>query len=301
VLATELAQLSRVSAEAFNLEARLRQYAEHDDPRIRGFFKEVPPYLRDLINGVVNHHTFWWRRELRFEAPNPTSHALLVMRLLTRGFRVGFIVLNYDDYLELALEQFDPALAIKTLDDYVASGRQALVFKVHGSVDWGQPMGPDDGRWSHHLAAFELPTRPERMVLNRSRKATKMWSTESDRGRSEYLYPVLTAPLAGKGQADLVCPASHLEALGAFLKDCRHYIVIGTSGLDGDVLAFLAECSKDIESVHYVSDNATNADIVAGRFNDACGKFGGANRTAYGEGFANYLTSPEFGGFLASI
>jgi hypothetical protein len=92
-----------------------------------------------------------------------------------------------------------------------------------------------------------------------------------------------------------------LEALRAFVKECRHYLIIGTSGLDADVLAFLAECSRDVELVHYVSDGPDNADRVLGRFVTACRTFGPANRHCYGDGFAAYLTSPAFDGFLEAI
>src|SRR5260370_9449870 len=51
VVSADLGELIRTGS--VNIEAKLREYAEHTDPRIRNHFKQVPPYLRDVINQVV--------------------------------------------------------------------------------------------------------------------------------------------------------------------------------------------------------------------------------------------------------
>jgi hypothetical protein len=64
----------------------------------------------------------------------------------------------------------------------------------------------------------------------------------------EWLYPVMTLPLATKTPGDAVCPQSHLETLQAFLADCEKYLVIGTSGRDADLLHILSESPRIPES-----------------------------------------------------
>ena len=109
----------------FNVERTLREYADHKDERVRGHFKQVPPYLRHLILRVVHTYT---------GGHNPGTHLRLVLHLLSRGFEVAFVDLNYDPYIEMALASFDRALTIQAIGDYVAPGRQAMVCKVHGSA-----------------------------------------------------------------------------------------------------------------------------------------------------------------------
>jgi hypothetical protein len=122
-LAAELGELAQLSS--MSVEAKLREYAEHHDPGIGAHFKEVPPYLRDLLNGVVGNYT---------SGRNPGTLPRLVMSLLRSNLELAFIDLNYDDYVEMALEGFDPKMVFRAIDDYAGSGRQAIVVKAHGSV-----------------------------------------------------------------------------------------------------------------------------------------------------------------------
>ena len=39
----------------------------------------------------------------------------------------------------------------------------------------------------------------------------------------------------------MVCPTAHIQVAKDFLKQCRKYLIIGTSGLDEDLLALLDE------------------------------------------------------------
>ena len=66
-----------------------------------------------------------------------------------------------------------------------------------------------------------------------------MGRTRDEIDRDAWLYPVLTAPLAGKGITDSVCPASHVTDAGNFLSDCTKFLIIGTAGWDDDLMGFL--------------------------------------------------------------
>lgn len=129
VVSADLAELIRTGA--MNIEAKLREYAEHADPRIRNHFRQVPPYLRDLMNAVV----------LSFTPGGalPGTHLRLVANLLAIQARFAFIDLNYDDYLEMSLAAFDEQLSIRGFDDYTAEGRQAIVAKCTAPYSGGCP------------------------------------------------------------------------------------------------------------------------------------------------------------------
>jgi hypothetical protein len=198
VLATDLGEQARTGS--LKLEARLREFATHPDTGIRAHFKHVPPYLRDLLNAVVRNYT---------EGHSPGTHLRFVLRLLSAGVQVGFVVLNYDDYVEMALREFDTTLNIDSLDHYVALQRRALVFKVHGSVDWGIAIAERRNvpSWDIALQKYEPQANASAsIVLDKSREPSREWQTQRVDGELCWLYPCLTAPLAGKGELDLVCP-----------------------------------------------------------------------------------------------
>jgi len=283
VLASDLGELVR---RGLNIEQKLREYSEHRDGRVRNHFKHVPPYLRDLLNTVV--------REYTGEHP-PGTHLRFLMKLLTSNLQLAFVVLNYDDYVELSLSAFDERLRIRTMDDYVAPGRPALVGKVHGSVDWGRPM-EDKGNWEASVLTLDLSKRPSQILLEQSRSRSREWFTQD---RKQMLYPVLTAPLAGKGHTDLVCPAEHLDALREFLSDCRDLLVIGTSGQDDDLAALLASCLSEVKIAHYVNGDRQAAEQVHDRFSARVPAFRSASTVFYDEGFRAYTGSEELDAFLA--
>lgn len=279
VLASELSELA--GSGTINIEAKLREYATHHDERIRNHFKEVPLYLRDLIVSVVRQFT---------RGISPGNHVRLVMSLLSHNVEVLFLDLNYDPYIEMALGEFDPKLAIQRIEDYAAPGRRAIVCKVHGAIDWGMPMGPLDWPWRDALTEFDVGSRAKNIIFNRTRQVSTEWTND---GKTR-LYPVLTAPLAGKGHADLVCPAEHLDAAREFLRGCHQYLIIGTSGQDEDLLGLLSSCASTIVTAHYVSNSVENAETVRARFARACPAFADADTVIHAGGFRVYLGSTEF-------
>ena len=84
-----------------------------------------------------------------------------------------------------------------------------------------------------------------------------------------------------------------------FLRDCGHYIVIGTSGQDEDLLAFLRETAPRGKTAHYVSDTELNAKLTAERMGEVCK----ADRVSlfFNGGFRRYLDSEPFRDLLKSL
>lgn len=277
LLASELGELA--AGDTFNIEAKLREFANHSDPRVVEHFKEVPPYLRHLIVRVVAGYTGTF---------NPGTHLRFVLNLLGHGVQVACIDLNYDPYIEMALAHFDDNLIIRGMDDYVSPGRQAILCKVHGSIDWGTPLPQTGASWRDTLRLFDPTKRGETIFCPSRRDETHFMSHDQ-----KLLYPVLTAPLAGKGHTDLVCPESHLDALRSFLGDCERFIFIGTSGQDEDVLALLHESVRTVEMIDYVTNSEASAREVYGRVLKACPVFSGTNRVGFfGDGFRHYAGEP---------
>ena len=200
--------LGPVSAQGGHaIDEALRDLAFHDDPRISKQFNQIPPYLRDLI-----YHTS------RQYAPIPSCYIQLVIELLTTTpHEVLFLVLNYDDLLEIALGRLaslTKEFQFKEIDDYISPGRQAKVVKLHGSIDWFVQMPHYDNDWAFAVGELKLSSLTDSPIWVigdvTDAKIHRMPSSH------DYSYPVITAPLAGKGSSATVCPATHVQVAKDF-------------------------------------------------------------------------------------
>ena len=122
----------------------------------------------------------------------------------------------------------------------------------------------------------------------------------------QWLYPVLTAPLAGKNLKDAVCPARHMDAARDFLKDCRKFLIIGTSGLDEDLLALLDDSidATEVPWIHFVGAG-NQTDGAPSRFRQGVTAFTNFHvqpptRQSFNKGLRAYLSSGEITSLLAS-
>ena len=91
--------------------------------------------------------------------------------------------------------------------------------------------------------------------------------------REARLYPVLTAALSGKDHTALRFTVQHQHALQRFLRECERYLVIGTSGLDDDLLGFLNQCVSSVRLVHYVNYEPSNTEVCRTKFQAGCAAF----------------------------
>lgn len=247
-------------------------------------YKHVPPYLRDYLDVVSRNHT--------------TTPGMLVRLatdlLIEDPHEVGFIVLNYDTFLEQALSLPPWGYAFDSIGRYINTGEQFQLFKVHGSVNWAVLMDRPSGTWEEAVAEYnlDLSDRDIRMFT-----ADRAINSIQDEGR--WYYPVLTAPLAEKSDSDLVCPPAHREALATFLSECKKYLIIGTSGFDQDLLAQIAEHAPEPEVVHYVCGD--ESDTARDNFESGIPQFRsltGGNRRAFNLRFGEYLNSEHISRFL---
>ena len=130
-LGYELASLAK--AGALNLEQKLREYANDNNQPIRRLFRDIPIYIRSVLIECSRHY---------YE--HSGAHAFLIKRLLAdHPHHVLFISLNYDDLLERSLASYS-GKSIIDMDEYVAKERQAVIVKLHGSIDWLTPIGDVD-------------------------------------------------------------------------------------------------------------------------------------------------------------
>ncbi len=283
-LAQELAL--KVPDGVVALEQLLRFYANSTDKDTRERFKEIPPYLRDIIGTASRAYT-----EL------PGTHMTLVHGLLKRiPHEVLFLVLNYDTLLEQALQRW-MKVSFVSIEDYVWTERRpnplnTKVVKLHGSVNWFTPMriGAD---WRDAVRRVDV----DRNYI----KQNGIVVINNDAGRSEnmrdpdglFAYPVLTVPVAGKALDASLCPDDHLGFAQSFLTECRKFLIAGTRGLDDDLMTLLEEnVSKDRppEVIHYVG--ATDNDIQETRsnFEEKVPVLSTGKRANFHRGFKDYVS-----------
>jgi len=286
----------RLGANAFNVESELRKFAEHSNPDKRAHYFWVPPYLRDLISACSSEY-----------AHGPGNYVALVDSLLGDAqLEILFLVLNYDDMLERALTLYKPTeFKFEKASDYVAEDRQAKVVKIHGSTNWFKPMGsasgkPDFFERVRDLSSLSFLKEGELTVVNELHRTFQL------ERNGQHLYPLLTAPLAGKGDDDIVCPQTHLEAAKEFLSACHRYLVIGCSGLDTDLLSLISDAmpkSGNISAM-FVSGKSEYSEATRRHFNSK-GRFGsivlpGDLKAQYDGGFNDFIARGDAWKFAES-
>ena len=261
------------------LEDSLRHYANHQNDRMRELFKQIPPYLRDLLE-----------RCSRLYTSEPGCYNQLVIELLAEhSYEVLFLVLNYDDLLERALTGFDSQYSFENLPDYISRERPAKVVKWHGSINWFRTLGNNSETWENRVKAtnvIEKPSDSEILVLKNATELVRDISHEGQRW-----YPILTAPLAGKGITDAVCPESHQTIAKEFLSSCERILVVGNSGLDADLLALLEDSlDTNIRLIHFVGKGLDDLDKAVTNFGNVVDVFQSNDLlTFFGDGFQRYM------------
>lgn len=219
----------RAAAGTETIETELARLAHHDDSQTRQDFKQIPPYIRDLLQKASREYTAL------------PGHYIQLAHLLLKdyGCEVLFLVLNYDDLLEQALNYLYPHLPFTEMHHYIDNERPFKVVKLHGSINWFATLSQNQRDDWHDLVIGHdiFPRIPEgEIVLYDSLSRCSQWMGD----RKRYVYPLVTAPVASEAKAP-VCPNRHYEAAKDFLGDCDKFLVIGTAAMDQDLIELIDE------------------------------------------------------------
>jgi hypothetical protein len=154
--------------------------------------------------------------------------------------RVLFLSVNYDLFLEAAIERYE-AHEFTSVNSYVPDSKKWLLVKPHGSVNWartlencpkygdGLPRAPSDLQEAPRFT-------PGIRLVYRSAERNDYYvpgSTEE----VGYLYPQIVVPV--DRPKEFVCPPSHSDQASAFVAECRNFLLIGFSAHDDDILKLL--------------------------------------------------------------
>ncbi len=312
-------------AGAINVEERLRLLADSHDPTTRRNYLQIPPYLRDVMAAVGTLRRYGTSRAQPGYVIRPGAYSALIQTLLVDRHQqsedpsaagsttsVCFVNLNYDTMLEAALTGYDPAVySFDSLAEYTSLDRQAIVLKPHGSVNWWLPiLGDRQPSWSAAVAQDGMLDRLRDSI--QLADADRNYHAEivsahgarviDDHRISRWVYPRITAPLAGKGAHDLLCPSYQLEVSKPVLRATRRIVFIGTSGWDSDVLGFVAQHLPSEAVARFVFGNGDRRPSIQARNriveaipalrNGICRDEQDVPTDTYFGGFSNYVSKP---------
>ena len=178
-----------------------------------------------------------------------------------RDTRIAYVTFNYDTLLEQALRRV-VNLSFITIDRYVSEERG--VFKVHGSVDWGQAVVSE--RFANYAGPAELIELAP--YLKFEDRFEKVNSVDSTGGPPQFLAPAIAMPVVEKTQFAL--PTEHLDLLRTWLPDVRRLLVVGWRGNEQLFLRFLreSELGKDTP-VEIVTSSDVGAKETEGHLQSA--------------------------------
>ena len=270
------------AAGTTTIETELARLARHDDLQTSQDFKQIPPYLRDLLHKVSKDYI-----------PLP-GHYIQLAHLLLKDHQceVLFLVLNYDDLLEQALTHLYPSLKFSNIRHYVDTERPFKVVKLHGSINWFTKLSDlHTDNWADLVSNLDIFAKipEEDIFINESVVKTSDWIGDDV---NRYVYPLVTAPVASEDKAP-VCPDSHYDFAKQFLSDCETFLVIGTAALDQDVFDLInSSAPSTTNAVLHVVDHG-NIESTTKNLRDGVGIFMHSNLTRSNAGFGGYLGSTE--------
>jgi hypothetical protein len=281
----------RQKANQVPLEQMLRAAREEASPVVRALFREIPPYLQELLGTVGQAHIIH----------GPSAYGLLaveVARCIPGRFdRVLYLSLNYDTLLDQALSTLY-SHRFSSMQSYVWPEGCALV-KLHGSVNWGYAIetsvqGNELAGYLTALAALEAEPGVN------DERALEIIGGHSDRLRDGKLfYPAIAVPVQGK--SGFVCPITHADYARAFVRKCTTFLVLGCQLLDQDVRDLFKPVER-VERFKIVNGTKPAGAEVFQRLRDTSDAFRQASQSiddhVHSEGFARFVQSGALKEFL---
>jgi hypothetical protein len=207
--------------------------------------------FRDLLDSAKRNENYWplqvplYLRELFWTIScdymkGSSKFDTLVRRVLEAPpfEHVMFINLNYDLFLEHALEGYDHH-EFADLSSYIPQSKKWLYVKPHGSVNWGSILEncpKDASGMPHPSQLWEMPKlSSELRLVGWNRSSHSFYPVGGSPGG--YPYPRIVVPT--DSPKEFVCPQSHTDQARSFTDGCTNFLLVGFSGRDNDVVDML--------------------------------------------------------------
>jgi hypothetical protein len=209
---------------------------------------------------------------------------------------VVLITFNYDTLIERALSLHFDDFTFKAINDYVRRPNYKL-FKLHGSVNWGNPI-VDDARLDVHETAERLKNAIIEIsdsiqyendvfaVLDEPQVVVKEW----------VYVPAISIPVQTKSLFS--CPENFLSLLESFLDGVSNLLVIGWRGGEEHFLKrAVPVLNRNVDlNLTIVSDTDRSANETQARLVTA--GLRAARVREYSGGFTKFILSDDVKIFL---
>lgn len=247
--------------DSTSVEKILRELKESPKLHRNKQFYELPMYLQHYFHHVSERY-----------CKSPSNYLTLINKIFDFDFKkVLFLTTNYDLFFDKALAKNtatarDFPLNATDMNRYIKNENWAYI-KLHGSVNWGRAfkenLVPNKGRSLRALLdnvsqlGGSLDESLEKEIV-----VDSTYKNESDRDR---IYPAISVPI-GEGYDKTNCPPKQIEVLSKHLDECEHFLVIGFSGYDEDVLELLNKKQGKFSKILFVSQNKASAENARSKF-----------------------------------
>jgi hypothetical protein len=229
----------------------LRSEAERDPVRLKQLLA-VKFYLR----AILRESDATWMQD----SGGATNYAALVDIIescrLSTGGSVCYVTFNYDMLLEHGLAT--RGTQIGDLSSYV-NGPTPL-FKVHGSITWGQVVTCDQLPLLQRVEPKMLCELADRLH-DTDDYVVAYGELQGQSGSGAVVVPAIAVPTMSK--YSFACPPSHIEALKAALPEVGGIVTIGWRGAEEHFLRLLGDNLGHQVSALVVSGSQTGCSDTA--------------------------------------
>lgn len=268
-----------------DIENLLKELKESPKQHRNDTFREFPLYLQRFFTAVSERY-----------CRKPSNYMTLIGKIFDLDLnKVVFVTTNYDLLFDQALHHH-PAIKRFSISDsdmnkYISDETWAYI-KLHGSVDWGRRIKEDMVRnRSSTLPGLVDNIRQLGNSLESALESDIVRDSSFNQDYRELIYPAISVPV---GESKLNCRDEHVDMLKEHLNNCQHFLIIGFSGYDKDVLKLLDEKDGGFGQVLFVSGSEDSASKAREQF----GSFGGLGQKVQmhadiyqGNGFDEFVRS----------
>jgi hypothetical protein len=220
---------------------------------------------------------------------------------------VCLVTFNYDTLLEYALDAF--GIKFERMEDYTDSLALFRVFKLHGSVNWGQIVENEipanmNLQYSPSVLNYLIEHAAELRISNKFVLWNPVATGVVD---GKPVFPAIAIPVEKKNQ--FACPQILVEQLVQVLRDVSKILVVGWRATEQNFLNLLANRLTGLRrgvQLHIVAGSEADASETRVRIyralinNPPNSPYDSPDSSYHSGGFTDFLASGRAKSFLES-
>ncbi len=236
-----------------NLEEVLKAYKTSSNTRDILAAQEVIIYLQDLIFS------------LDASARTSTKYHTLVNKLDSSDYdHILVLTLNFDTTFERAFNartQHD-LNGFSELPTNAPTFEKFTFVKLHGSVNWGQPVKNNFATNARKTALRNIDLLDSEIEVDRQILKVDDYQ-KNCKVNNQFVFPAIAIPLEGK--LDFVCPDTHINQSRSLISESEDFLFVGFSGKDPHVIDLFKNVKK-VSKLKIVNGDQKNRQNTSARF-----------------------------------